>query len=128
MSGEAPLGGAGKGHYLSVCRYSYRDDDHDSPLAHEHECFAPAPQKFVGDGCYRTPAAGPMLAEGPAALALAILGAIASVIAIWGAAWAMGRFLHKRKMRRAVQVEAGDDIPLVDGAADRDDSAEPRSN
>jgi len=111
LSGEAPLGGARKAHFLSVCRYSKSDDDHDSPLAHEPDCVAIAAQKFVGDGCYTTPASEPKL-TGPTALALAILGAIAAVIAISGAVWSLGQYILKRNVRRAARFDVVNEVPL----------------
>jgi len=124
MSGEAPRGSTDKAHFISICRYSSCDDDHDLPSAHNYECVVTAAQTFVTDGCYKTYVPWPKL-TGPAALALAILGAIAAVIAIMSAAWGLFKHLRKRKARRAAHVSVVNEVPLVEGPAVRAESAEP---
>ena len=70
MSDEAPRGGAGnlKGRSLSVCCYSYRDNDHHLPFARKHKpkCIAAASQ----NACKGADASGK-------SAALTVLGAIA---------------------------------------------------
>jgi len=97
--------------YLTVCRFADRDNDHDIPSAHVQECAIALPQAFVEDGCYVPPALIPPAVENRAALDardlfLTILGAISSIIAIWGAVWTAARYLRKRRASR-VERAAG---------------------
>ena len=98
--------------YLTVCRFADRDNDHDVPSAHVQECAIALPQAFVEDGCYVPPALITPAVEKRASLDgrdlfLAIIGAISSIIAIWGAAWTAARYLRKQRASR-VERAAGD--------------------
>ena len=103
MSGAVADGGVnGEGpRYRTICRFM--DHDYGSPYAQERQCVATLPQKFVSDGCYDPPSpVGSRAAAPPWKSALfAILGIIASYIAVGGAMWAMWRLANAKKRARA---------------------------
>jgi len=109
--------------YATVCRFAELDDDYDSPSAHEPQCTVALPQKFVSDGCYTLPApSAPQVVTTPASSTvdrgLAIFGAVAAAIGVWGAGWAMVRYLRKRRM---AQVD-DDEMALVERRTTREES------
>ncbi|KAH7092795.1 hypothetical protein BKA62DRAFT_722423 [Auriculariales sp. MPI-PUGE-AT-0066] len=87
--------------YLTVCRYSEHDDDHDDSSAHIAECVLRRPQKRVVDKCYWPP---PSVSQGfqlsdEASSALTILGAITALFGLPGAVWVVIKWVNDRRIR-----------------------------
>ena len=119
MSGAvATPSGSGKTRYLTVCRFATCDDDQDLPSAHTDECIIVQPQQYVADGCYSLPSL-----KNPAESSFSkmdalftVLGAIASVIGIWGAVWGTMRLVRRWRASRSQPVnEVVSDLELEEG-------------
>jgi len=82
--------------YLTICRLSYGDDDHDLPSAHVGQCAVAHPQNLVSDGCYHPPHHGAS-AVARLNVALVVLGAVASIIGIGTFLWTIICCLRKRR-------------------------------
>ena len=97
--------------YSTTCRFSFADDDHDTPSTHAEECTINRPQLRVADGCYIPPRRSWFRLDDSTSGVLTILGLL---IALPGLGFSLYRRCRARRARFRVGLEERQaQLPLV---------------
>jgi len=98
--------------FLTQCRYTWGDDDHDSSKSHKRECALDHAQQHVSDGCYVPPLVYTFHIDAEKTAIITVVGLILAVLGlgscVWGS-WRWFRRIGRRKCRMSAPQTVIDD-------------------